>query len=73
LAGGDWPGRAREAAVKLSAPTAADPRSLCIKLLGDIRALFEKCGIDRLASAALIGDLTRAGAAPGAGWARCDC
>jgi putative DNA primase/helicase len=46
-AGGDWPARARSAALELSADSAADRDSIGTMLLGDIRAEFEAKGVDR--------------------------
>ena len=40
LAGGEWPARARAAAVKLVAASKAKPPSLGLRLLADIRAAF---------------------------------
>jgi putative DNA primase/helicase len=49
-AGGEWPARARRAALELSADSAADQDSIGTLLLGDIRAAFEAKGIDRISS-----------------------
>ena len=40
LAGGDWPQRARRAALELSAPADVDEESTGVHLLGDIRSIF---------------------------------
>src|SRR5690606_6438562 len=58
-AGGDWPERARRAARILSG--AADPADdpPAIQLLGDLRALFEARGVDRLASAEIVESLAK--------------
>lgn len=56
-AGGDWPKRARAAALALSAESAADG-SAGMQLLADVRAIFEEAGADRLASSSLIDRLT---------------
>jgi hypothetical protein len=56
-AGGDWPERSRIAAVSLSAGVERDDDSLGVRLLRDIRAVFEEGGMERLASAQLVADL----------------
>lgn len=58
VAGGAWPETARKAAVALSG-TQADSKSLNQELLEDIRDIFERTGKDRIATAALIEELTR--------------
>jgi hypothetical protein len=57
LAGGNWPERARLAALKLSAPTGRDDDALGVKLLSDIRGVFQVQGVDRIPSAALAAAL----------------
>jgi hypothetical protein len=56
-AGGDWPRRARLAALALSCGDARDDDSLGVKLLADIRTVFEERGVDRLSSAELLASL----------------
>jgi putative DNA primase/helicase len=51
LAGGDWPDRARAAAVKLSASSAGTTETDAVMLLSDIRQIFAEIGGDRLKSA----------------------
>lgn len=53
LAGGDWPRRARVAALVLSAGGGREDESLGVRLLGDIRTVFEERNIDRLPSTEL--------------------
>jgi hypothetical protein len=54
-AGGEWPQRAREAAVKLLAgEVREDSESLGVRLLRDIRSVFEEEGADRLATGAIL-------------------
>jgi hypothetical protein len=48
--GGPWPERARAAALSLSAGDSREDESLGVKLLADIRAVFEERGVDRLPS-----------------------
>jgi hypothetical protein len=55
-AGGSWPARARQAAVVLHADR-ADDESLALRLLADIRHVFDRLGVDRFATAALISAL----------------
>jgi len=54
LAGSDWPRRARRAAVLLSAGINREDESLGVRLLADIRSIFDERGIARLPSAALV-------------------
>jgi putative DNA primase/helicase len=56
-AGGEWPVRARRAALSLSAGDDTDSQSLGVKLLADVAAVFEATGADRLASADLANEL----------------
>jgi len=54
LAGGDWPERARRAALALSAGQAREDESLGVRLLADIRRIFDQRGEDRITSADLV-------------------
>lgn len=59
-AGGEWPDRARRAALALSGAHAPDEQSIGTTLLFDIRDIFRARGCDRLAScelAAALGEL----------------
>jgi hypothetical protein len=59
-AGGDWPARARRAAVELSRASAWQEDSLGVRLLSDIRTVFaEKDDPDRLRSGELISELAK--------------
>jgi hypothetical protein len=51
VAGGEWPRRARVAALALSCGDAREDESSGVRLLADIRAVFEDRGVDRLPSA----------------------
>jgi len=54
VAGGNWPARARAAAVELNdARRKADP-SLGVRLLADIRTVFDDLGVDRVSSEELV-------------------
>lgn len=56
-AGGNWPERARNAAIALSAGDDTDSQSIGVKLLADMAAVFETTGTDRIASADLAAEL----------------
>lgn len=56
LAGGDWPKRARHAAIKLTGSDEEAP-SLNQELLGDIRAVFDRLKVERIFSADLLAEL----------------
>jgi hypothetical protein len=56
-AGGEWPEKAREAALRIAKVKAAFDASIGIQLLSDIRAIFGD-KTDRLFSATLIDKLT---------------
>ncbi len=62
-AGGDWPGRARTAALVLHAHRDADD-SLALRLLADVRVAFAALGTDRLATATLLQQLRADDAGP---------
>lgn len=68
-AGGDWPTRAREAAIVLSA-VREDGESIKIRLLADIQRVFEAEQTDRMASAVLAEQLAKIEDAPWAEWGR---
>ena len=51
LAGGDWPRRARVAALALSAGDNREDESEGVRLLSDAKDIFENRGVDRLPSA----------------------
>jgi hypothetical protein len=53
-AGGDWPERARKAAVALTLAGADDAETTRIALLTDIQGAFDAKGVDRLASEDLV-------------------
>ena len=58
-AGGDWPARARRAALELSNDGAADQESIGTLLLSDIQAVFEAKGVDRISGEDLTQELLR--------------
>lgn len=56
-AGGNWPSRARAAALELSGETDMDTESLGTKLLADIRSVFNQRSVERILTAALLESL----------------
>ena len=57
IAGGEWPARARTAAVALSGSDADDAESLKVQLLVDIRAIFQNVSEDRITTKDLLARL----------------
>lgn len=57
IAGGEWPGKAREAALLLSGGTDQDDGSIPVQLLTDIRAIFDAQCVDRISSEDLTKEL----------------
>jgi putative DNA primase/helicase len=57
--GGEWPARARRAALKLSAEGALDQDSLGTLLLADIRGIFGEADVDRLSCDGLLDRLLK--------------
>jgi uncharacterized protein DUF3631 len=66
-AGGDWPTRARRAALVLSAPIDEDP-SLGVLLLADVRAIFDERKVERIATADLLRALAAVEESPWGEW-----
>jgi hypothetical protein len=69
LAGGDWAARGRRAALELS-DTHRDEGSIDVRLLADIRCVFDERGVDRLATAELLDGLAADEEAPWGSWHR---
>jgi Protein of unknown function (DUF3631) len=67
LAEGDWPYRARHAALGLSTGADADDDSTAVRLLTDVRRVFDR-GAERLATADLISVLADDEDAPWGDW-----
>lgn len=67
--GGDWPQRARKAAIDLSCGGVKEDQSLGIRLLADIKSIFEENSADWLPSNELVGSLISMEDAP---WADLD-
>lgn len=53
-AGGEWPARARNAALALSAPSEPDNETLSVELLRDIEGIFESRAVERIGSSDLV-------------------
>jgi hypothetical protein len=68
LAGGDWPRRARVSALALSCGDAREDESSGVRLLADIRDIFENRATDRLASADLVAALNALDESPWGDW-----
>jgi putative DNA primase/helicase len=66
--GGRWPEKARRALVLLCASAQADDDSIGVRLLSDIRRVFESRGVDRLPSAILACALADIEESPWAEW-----
>ena len=64
VAGAEWPQRARNAALVLSVGDAREDDSLGVRLLRDIRTVFQERGVDRLPSAELVEALVAMEEAP---------
>jgi hypothetical protein len=68
LAGGDWPDRARRAIVELHDAREIDDESAGVRLLSDIKSVFEDRDTDRLASSRLLEALHALDEAPWGDW-----
>ena len=68
LAGGEWPERARRAALALSAGEVHEDDSIGVRLLADIRIVFEEIGPDRASSSVLLERLWGIEEAPWGEW-----
>ena len=68
LAGGDWPQRARRAAVELSGTRPAEDDSTGVRLLADIRHIFGEAEVDRITTVDLLDRLHQDDEAPWADW-----
>jgi hypothetical protein len=68
LAGGDWPRRARVAALALSCGEAREDESSGIRLLADIKGIFENRGVDRFSSVELCRSLNELEESPWGDW-----
>jgi Protein of unknown function (DUF3631) len=68
LAGGEWPSRARAAAVELSSGEAREEEGLSIRLLGDVQQVFETTGADRIKTSVLLSELAAIEESPWGDW-----
>jgi hypothetical protein len=66
--GGEWPQRARAAAVRLSGDDLPDEESAGVLLLHDVKTIFETQGADRISSASLVAELHEIEESPWAEW-----
>jgi hypothetical protein len=70
IAGGDWPTRARKAAVGLKGDSVEGDATDGVRLLADIRAIFTEATGDRMWSATIVEKLNALEEAPWSGWHR---
>ncbi|MBZ0160966.1 MAG: DUF3631 domain-containing protein [bacterium] len=68
LIGGEWPTRAREAALTLSGETVQEESHHGVTLIGDIVAIFEARDTDRLSTTDIIADLVKLEERPWSEW-----
>jgi Protein of unknown function (DUF3631) len=68
LAGGDWPGRARRAAVELSSGEGREDDSMSMRLLADLREVFTATGAERFRTSDLIDRLAEVEESPWGDW-----
>jgi hypothetical protein len=68
VAGIEWFGRAREAAITLAAAPAAEDESTGVRLLADIRTVFDATGTDHIFSETLVSKLNALEESPWAEW-----
>src|SRR6266536_714248 len=70
LAGGGWPERARAAATAMTAAEAQqeEDTSASVRLLGDLREVFDQAGADALYSGTILDTLHKLDEAPWADW-----
>jgi len=70
LAGGDWPDIARTALVQICAEARQADDSIGVRLLVDIKQVFESQAVDRIFSAELASALAEVETSPWAEWSR---
>jgi Protein of unknown function (DUF3631) len=68
LADGPWPARAVAAALALSADRDEDPETYRLRLLRDVRDVFDRLAVDRLSSHDLAAELAADADAPWSDW-----
>jgi hypothetical protein len=67
-AGGDWPERLRKAVVEIFSGESSEDPSIRVRLLADIRAIFESSGAERLSSVDLLSGLVEVETSPWGDW-----
>jgi hypothetical protein len=67
-AGGEWPQRARQAALSLSTKQASEDDSLGVRMLGDVRSVFLQRNEERIFTAELLDELAQIDDAPWGDW-----
>lgn len=67
-AGGDWTTEARRAVVALCSDARKSDESIGVRLLTDIRQIFNQCGADRISSADVVTALAEIETSPWAEW-----
>jgi putative DNA primase/helicase len=70
LAGGEWPERARAAALEVSGDGAVENESTRIKLLSDIREIFDDTGAETLFSEEIVKKLFELNNRPWTEWGK---
>jgi len=68
FAGSEWPQAARHSLVELCAEAQAGDQSVGVRLLCDIRQIFDERGTDRISSADLVGALNEIETSPWSEW-----
>jgi len=68
LIGGNWPDRARESLVTLFTSSAAKDTSIRVRLLTDIKAIFDETGLDKIATKELVEKLCEIETSPWGEW-----
>lgn len=70
LAGGEWPETARLALIELCGEAQADDQSIGVRLLADIRGIFQSRDVDRIPSAELAAALAEIETSPWGEWGK---
>lgn len=68
--GGEWPDRARKAALTLSGESLTEDADVRVQLLSDLRDIFSERDADRLASETIVESLVKLETRPWAEWRR---
>lgn len=70
MAGGEWPETARLALIELCGDAQADDQSIGVRLLADIRGIFQERGVDRIPSSELAAALAEIETSPWSEWGK---